>query len=353
MKITTLRVKEFSVFKNVTIDFSPGLNVLIGANATGKSHLMKLGYSILKTGENALKDKTTDAQLISAALKEKLVRVFRPDDLQVNRLVRRGVGNKSATIDLNTPGSEFSFKLTTRNNLTIKQNTIKAIKTAIFIPSREVLAMYEGFIDAYTKRELSFDETYYDLCVALSGRPLRGPRLKEAAALLDPLEEILGGKVALNGNRFHVSLPDGLLEAHLLSEGYRKIASLVHLISNGSLMKNGVLFWDEPEANLNPQLVTKIAGILRQLAKSGVQVFIATHDFLLSQELSLAQEYKVKPIVDMRFFAFNRHDDGTVRIETGDSLVDLENNPILEEFAAHYDREQLLFSKKANTAKEG
>ncbi len=40
--------------------------------------------------------------------------------------------------------------------------------------------MYEGFVAAYSDRELSFDETYYDLCVALSANPIKGKRLKVA-----------------------------------------------------------------------------------------------------------------------------------------------------------------------------
>lgn len=136
----------------------------------------------------------------------------------------------------------------------------------------------------------------------------------------------------------------GTIEAHLLAEGYRKIASIVHLISNGSLMKNAVLFWDEPEANLNPRLITKVAQTLRFLAAAGVQILMATHDYLLSHELALAAEYGTDPRVATRFFAFTRGQPwGPVRVTAADHLAELSDNPILREFAAHYDREQRLF----------
>ncbi len=48
MSVTNLSLKAFSLFREAEFAFSPGLNVLIGANATGKSHVMKLLYSILK-----------------------------------------------------------------------------------------------------------------------------------------------------------------------------------------------------------------------------------------------------------------------------------------------------------------
>jgi hypothetical protein len=48
MSVASLTLGEFSVFRDAKFAFSPGLNVLIGANATGKSHVVKLLYSILK-----------------------------------------------------------------------------------------------------------------------------------------------------------------------------------------------------------------------------------------------------------------------------------------------------------------
>ncbi|MBK9260639.1 MAG: hypothetical protein IPM54_12555 [Polyangiaceae bacterium] len=86
------------------------------------------------------------------------------------------------------------------------------------LPTREVLAMYEGFIAAYQAREISFDETYYDACIALSQSVLRGPRSEQAQALIAPIEVALGGKVALQGNRFYVVRKDGVMEAHLVAE---------------------------------------------------------------------------------------------------------------------------------------
>jgi len=115
---------------------------------------------------------------------------------------------------------------------------------------------------------------------------------------------------------------------------------VLHLINNGSIDKDTVLFWDEPEANLNPRLTTHIALFLRELAKTGIQIFIATHDYLLTGELSLAAEYRIAPEVPIRFFGMSREGDGPVSIRSGDTLADLEDNPILEEFAAHYEREQ-------------
>ncbi len=51
MKVNSIDLDNFSVFVKAKIDFSHGINVIIGANGTGKSHLMKIIYSILKANE--------------------------------------------------------------------------------------------------------------------------------------------------------------------------------------------------------------------------------------------------------------------------------------------------------------
>lgn len=50
-----------------------------------------------------------------------------------------------------------------------------------------------------------------------------------------------------------------------------------------SIMKKGsVLFWDEPEANVNPLYISIIVDLLLELQRKGVQIFISTHDYMLA-----------------------------------------------------------------------
>jgi hypothetical protein len=331
MKIERLGLWEFSVFKEVELGFSPGINVLLGTNATGKSHTMKALYAPLKTLEQ-----TGTPVPLDNRLHEKLANVFKPDDGFMGRLVRRRKGQSQGRITIKGTTGSIEITLNTRTGkrpIEVGAATWKSEAPSIFLPTREVLAMYEGFLAAYQKRELSFDETYYDACVALSQSVLRGPRSEHAKALIEPIEAALGGKVALQGSRFYVVRKDGVMEAHLVAEGLRKIASLAQLVLNGSLTKSGVLFWDEPEANLNPQLVSLVADLLLELGRLGVQIFVTTHDYLLSHKLSLIAEYKKAPDVPIRFFVFYRRDgDVPVVVDQGEMLSDLPENPILNEF---------------------
>ena len=45
------------------------------------------------------------------------------------------------------------------------------------------------------------------------------------------------------------------------------------LIQNGTLTEGSVLFWDEPETNLNPKLFGPVVEILLELQRQGVQIF--------------------------------------------------------------------------------
>ncbi len=350
--LKSLHIENFTVFRDATFAFSPGINVFLGANGTGKTHVLKLLYCIESyLSRDMLKglghlELQNRRQLLAD---EKLAWVFRPDGDQITRLVRRSQPDSAARVEAEFDDGSFYLNIASRISLdsgVLDSRDAAYSPRGIFLPAREVLSNFPGFISAYTDRELSFDETYYDLCLALDRLPLRGPRGEEAATLRQPLSDAIRATVEREGSRFYVtSEADGKVEAHMVAEGWRKIASLMHLIANGSIARGSILFWDEPEANLNPRLIKVVADFLLNLAGQGVQVFIASHDYLLTNELSLQAEYRTKASQDapIRFFMFHRGDDSSVSVQAGETLAEMDYNPIMDEFEAHYQRERRLF----------
>jgi predicted ATPase len=346
-------IKKFGLFSDETLEFSPGINVFIGRNGCGKSHLLKLLYTIVrKCGETHSNESALEAEKLENRLASKLAGVFRPEGDHIGRLVQRGTGRRSAEISAKfTDGKKCGFKLSSLDKISEAKSNVGVLQEAAFLPSREVLALFEGFVAAYEKRELSFDETFRDICLSLSEKQRRGNRDGMLDALVKPLEEEIRGKVTLEGGRFYVTGSDGSIEAHLLSEGWRKLAALAQLIVNGTLTKNGFLFWDEPEANLNPKMVVQLSDTLLRLANQGIQVFVVSHDYLLTTRLSLASEYPKQIPEDQRcevkFFGLARRDSDErgVSVSSGSKLADLQDNPILAEYAALYDYEGSLFEK--------
>jgi hypothetical protein len=358
MKIQSLHIQNFTVFEDQEFDFCDGVNVFIGANATGKTHALKALYCVtlsvgygspLLSGEN------------QEPLRTFLSDAFRPENRDHSRLLRHDEGDRRYEIDAKgrlTNGRPWDMGLSSLPRELSSRgidsggcsvSSMHQPEKVVFIPPREMLSAYEGFAASWERRELSFDKTYYDICRHLEPLALKKEKLtREASDLISDLTDILGGSVIEKGGRFYVKQPTGkLLEAHLLAEGHRKLAMLVRLIANGEIEKDTVLLWDEPESGLNPRIITLVAQAIRQLAAAGVQVFLATHDYLLTGELSLAAEYE-KGGPSIRFFAFHRENaQEPVSVEAGGTITDLQHNPIIEEFAAHYDRERNAFYRKA------
>ncbi|RZO66307.1 MAG: hypothetical protein EVA89_00390 [Sandaracinaceae bacterium] len=336
--IATLRLERFSVFDEAEFQFCPGINVLIGENGTGKSHAMLAAYSILRAFH---KDDSPSG--VSARVQEKLRGVFQPEERRLGRLVRRAQGGGVAWIAVRSGGFECVVHFTHKEADPFEIAEVRKSPTgsSIFIPSREPLSMYEGFIGAYQQSELSFSEVYYDTCVALNAPLTRGARKREAQDLIAPLLEVLGGGVFEKKGRFYVMQGSAHLEAHLVSEGLRKIATIAHLINNGSLAANDLLFWDEPEANLNPALSRVVVDFLVELAKRGVQVILATHDYAVTTRLSILAENGVVQPDLLRFFSLARTKGKTspVAVSHADTLAGLPSNPILDEHLALYDYE--------------
>jgi energy-coupling factor transporter ATP-binding protein EcfA2 len=338
MALTSLELRQFTVFENAELELCPGINVLIGKNSTGKSHAMKAAYALLQGLSRAANENAGEARR-DTLVSERLTRIFLPDRL--DRLIRRPSveSERGAELLLSMDGTDVVVTL--KGDIAKVSPQPVEPPPSLFVTSRDVLAFSEGFVRLYEKRELSFDETYADLSRALEVSPLRQP-----PELLGRIESILGGKVRREGDRFYVKQGGEEFEAHLVGEGLRKIATLVHLIANGSLTKGSILFWDEPEAGLNPQMIADMADFIRALAAWGVQILIATHDYLLPSRLSVAVSSRLQPEVATRFFSLHRAGvNEPVEVEWGDTLEELEHNPILQAHAQFYDYKSESFSR--------
>lgn len=356
-----VHVKRFSIsnitaFNKAELELGDGINVLIGENSTGKTHILKLIYACLYISDGTSsytahypESLTKLGNLFKGNSGSSLLRVARPakaSETTVIANVRLELSNEQlARISWNFINFlPNGLQKITPSNRQKNISSNGSFSVSLFLPSREVLSMFPGFVSAYLKRELSFDETYYDLCLALDASPLRTPHFENEAYLLEPLREVLAGDVKREGREFTVETVDtDALSAHLVAEGLRKVATLVYLVKNGSITKDTILLWDEPEANLNPKIIKHVVEFLVRLSKAGVQIVLATHDYLFAREISISAEANLTS--GTRFFSLYREEglDG-VQIESGETLADLQHNPIVDGYMEHYDRENALFA---------
>lgn len=319
-----IKIEKFTAFDDLDVILSEGINVLIGANGTGKTHLLKLLYGSMRQADSRV-EKNMDQTLQG---------LFMPDSL--GRLVKRSAGRgKGSFVIFRNDGDgverSLRYELTSLGKSQTINNRIWSRDrryNVVYIPVKDMLANSPGFKSLYEKRELYFESVYADIISLALLPPTKGHSSKEKSVLLDMIQDVIDGKVEKKNEEFYLKNAQGNLEFTLLAEGYRKLGLLYSLIQNESISSGSVLFWDEPEANLNPRLASKVVKILLELQRMGTQVFIATHDYVLLKELDLS----INPEQDKVAYHALYMEDGKVKCQTVSALNEIEHNAINDTF---------------------
>ena len=329
MTLTRIKLDRFTAFEKLDVELSPGINIFVGENGTGKTHLLKVGYAACDI---------TKSQDDFAA---KLIRTFLPYERRLGRLVHRTGKSTRAVVQVwrgeNRIRLSFSnhAKEARNGKLTGADAWLAEPVESAFIPVKEVLANAPGFRSLYAAREVEFEELYADI-VDRAFRPiLRGPHDQQRRSLLRILGRDIEGKVVQKNEHFFLKNKQGELEFSLLAEGTRKLALLWLLVQNGTLLDGAVLFWDEPEANLNPKKMRRLVNILLELQRMGVQILLATHDYVLLKEFDLAITSGDRVL----FHALYRNGDGRIAHKAAKEFLDIDPNAITDTFTDLYRRE--------------
>jgi ABC-type ATPase involved in cell division len=332
-RLTRVKLTNFTAFASFDHQLSPGITVIIGANGTGKTHLLKILYAAcaITLGEGR-----------EFSFAQKLRNVFNPYEGRIGRLARRASTSINAGIQVEREGGKklaIKFSNHTKSFDGVKPTGQEAWKNfalnSAYIPVKEMLAHAPGFLATMARRELSFEEVYPDI-IKLAYLPvLKGPIDSARRGLLDALQDAIQGKVILKGEHFFLKNKQGDLEFTLLAEGIRKLALVWLLIQNGTLLAGSVLFWDEPEANLNPALMGRLVDVMLELHRLGVQIVLTTHNHVLLKEFDLRK----KPRDSVEYLALFRGRDGSVQKNASDSFDSIDPNLISDTFDDLYDRE--------------
>mgnify|MGYP002509555964 CR=1 FL=1 len=353
MKINKLKLENFMIFNQLDVGFSPDINIIFGENNTGKTALIKLLYSCMKGYVNACTSKgECSKDKIEGVLVGKLQGVFRPDKDAVGRLVNRRQGSSRTEININFEDNsvlQIGFGNRHEKHIEIMNDNILDLGeiSPVYIPPKEIISATENFGSLYADYHIAFEETYYDLARLLEKPLKRGPNTVEQNKVLRSFEKIVNGSIIQKDRNFFLKVKGaGEFEMGLVSEGYRKISTLMYLILTGSLTKNAVLFWDEPETNMNPKMIKPIVDAIIELSRMGVQVFITTHDYFVQQCFNMSAIYLndqkmngQKKVLQYQFMSLYQTGEG-VACEAAGMLSDLEHNAVMEEFDQLYDREQ-------------
>ena len=302
------------MFEDITIPFSKGLNVLVGENGVGKTHIMKLAYAACQASKH------------DVSFSQKTTMLFRPDQSSIGRLVNRNKnGNNTAKVSVESDTAKIGMLFSTKTKkwdaeIKTEEKWEKQMSdlTSVFIPAKEILSNAWN-LDAAAKIDIS-----------------RGVDSNVRKKYLEILRKISSGKVTVHEDRFYLKPgTQAKLEFNLVAEGLRKIALLWQLIKNGTLEKGSVLFWDEPEANINPKYIPVLAELLIMLEREEVQIFVSAHDYFLSKYI----EVKRKEDSNVQYISLYKGEENKIQCEIEKEFELLEHNAIMDTFRELYREE--------------
>ncbi len=331
----SLKIKNFTAFDQLEMTFSQGINAFVGANGTGKTHVLKLIYA------------ASDITRSQKGLAEKVNKVFLPSKEQIGRLVKRSNKSSKGFVEWVRVQKQEEIKV----RLSMTSHTKEADKAtlsgayrrwmecsmeSVYIPVKDMMANAPGFRALYSQRHIHFEEVYPDIIDRVFIPPLKGQPVQDRKKILTLLQEAMDGKVITKNEEFFLKNKQGELEFTLLAEGIRKLALLWVLIQNGTLLEGSILCWDEPETNLNPRLMKTVISILIELQRMGVQVFLSTHDYVILKELDL----QTKAEDHIKYHAFSRDESSDeIVVNSTEHYLDISPNAIDETFGDLVNRE--------------
>jgi predicted ATP-dependent endonuclease of OLD family len=334
MAINKIRLKNFTVFDDVQLELAAGINVFIGENGVGKTHLLKVLYAFCESGTDMAFLNKLDNCMTSTKNGDSFVHLspLGSSDKQIRYCIdaeEKQIDVKANSNNLLNDGKPFSSANDAIDY--IDSNRVEKIVSA-FIPAKEMLT-HVGLEKDYKERVLPFDDTLIDILNKCGVSELR--KLDDTEqSLIDNITEIIGGNVEYENNKYYIKHNDVRIGFATESEGYKKFATIYRLIETGNLRKGSVLFWDEPEANINPKNIPALVKILFALQRIGVQIFLATHNYFIAKYLNTLKTDKD----NISFHALYKSSKA-VKCESGSDFELLDNNLIIKQSISLYEEE--------------
>lgn len=337
--IKSVLLENFGPIKELKWDAIGSVNLLIGANATGKTFLLKALYTLMRTSEEF--HKGDDPRTFDEVLADKLYWTFQVD--KFSDLITRGAEGRLKVILQTDHGTgEYSLGEKTTKTVTDYKNGFEQRNdNSVFIPSKEVISLLRIIISSREQlRSFGFDDTYYDLAKALNIPTQKGRNFKSFSDARNDLEDIIDGRLDFDPGSDRWLLRRGRYSypVSIASEGIKKIAVLDNLLGNRYLTPKSVLFIDEPESALHPEALNKLLEIVARLAQGGIQVFIASHSYFTIKKLLLVA---LKEKLSIPVLSFTDTDDGISITNLEDGMPD--NSIIRESIRLYKEEVELSF----------
>jgi AAA15 family ATPase/GTPase len=350
--IERVKLQDVTIFDEFEWDGLSNVNLVIGENDTGKSNLLKMLYAVTRSVQEHQQSIEQDPW--KERLAKKLQWTFQPPNLDLGKIVRRGGG--PLEVRCATPVSKshisFEFGQTTEKQIqtaTLPEELEEEIESlhALYLPPEEVMSTIPAIASTREQKQyIGFGDTHFDLVKALR-QPVSHaePGYSREYDVAFRLEELYDGSVhQKRKGEFEYRKGKQRFSMTQTADGVKKIAQVVHLLQSEELAAGSTFFIDEPEATLHPEAILDFVELLVELAKANIQVFVATHSYVVLKQFELlAKEHEQRTPICV--LSRNEKESG-IEAEFADLRERIPMNAILEASLTLYDRDiDLALSK--------
>ncbi len=291
------------------MDFCPGINVLIGSNGTGKTTLMKFLYWWVDNHDYYLDWESN------------------PEHYESFTSLESYFGGIQLFVEAVFP-NEPVFQVEPRG---LPEN-IKGI----YIPEKDILEHARGLLPFIEQKQTGFSQIYKDVLIDADDVPTRNESTTQKS-IREKLSSVIGGEIVLDkstGSFYTLKTDGSKIPFAYEASGYKRLGFLGLLVASGRLEPGSILFWDEPENSLNPEIIPALVDILLELSRNGVQILLATHSEIFAHYFSVDRKND-----DQVMFASLYKEGAQIKADTSDRFDLLTPNNLTAEPVKLYEKE--------------
>lgn len=311
MGITKILVaNDFRMFKDgLAADTCSGTNIFIGNNGTGKTTLLKGMYAFVNLGLPLNGIIGIFDQILDSA----------PSVFQSRRVIKEYIES--------TKDSKDAEHSTSHEEITSAIHQLSEGRQhvhGIYIPEKDILEHAKGLLTFVDQKQTGFSEIYKAVLVAAQDVPTK-EQTEMQKSIGEQIAKIIGGYIEWDqgdGSYYTVKTDGNRIPFANEASGYKKLGYLGLLVASGQLNPNSILFWDEPENSLSSDIYPTLVKILLELTKSGIQIFIATHDHNLVRYFDIRKDKSIP----VQFHNLTKAKEGGIICHSSDKYLKLPDN---------------------------
>ncbi|KLI20590.1 AAA family ATPase [Brachyspira hyodysenteriae] len=306
-------IKDFAIhnyrqFKNAKFDNFANINLFVGENDTGKTTILKFLYCISNELKNSVGKKMRTCNIYQYINNIYIINKFQfgVSYAENNKLKKLYLFDNDKIDFMSSISNSKNEIINSNDNI----NNYNYDYKPLFIPAKEILSIMNAII--YLKNqniESGFDDSYTDIIYEILAR--KNIDEKELLNVFKNKYDFYNGNIRIdkNTNAVNYYKNDGnIYNINVTAEGIKKLGIFEVLHNTGNLTKKSILFIDEPENSLHPKMVRELMRFLVDISKEGVQIFMASHNsFVLNQLSNIA----IKDNYPINVYFFIKEDDYT------------------------------------------